>query len=57
MANNTWHYQLMYHKVDMSSFVDGGYYAIHEYYPLAKMAMGGQSSLSTVDGESVSEVS
>jgi hypothetical protein len=30
---STWHYQLMYHKVDMKSFVDGGYYAIHEYYP------------------------
>ena len=32
MAND-WHYQLMYHTVDMKSFVDGGYYAIHEYYP------------------------
>jgi len=30
MANNHWHYQLMYHKVDMKSFVDSGYLMYHK---------------------------
>ena len=55
MTNSTWHYQLMYHKVDMSSFVDGDYYAIHEYYP-SEDGDGWTEQPITVDGESVEAV-
>ena len=55
MSDNTWHYQLMYHKVDMKSFVDGGYYAIHEYYP-SEDGDGWTEQPIPVDGESVEEV-
>ena len=55
MSDNTWHYQLMYHKVDMKSFVDGGYYAIHEYYPM-EGGDGWTEQPIPVDGESVEEV-
>jgi hypothetical protein len=55
MANNTWHYQLMYHKVDMKSFVDGDYYAIHEYYP-DKDGDSWTEAPVDVTGDSVEEV-
>jgi hypothetical protein len=54
MANH-WHYQLMYHKVDMKSFVDGDYYAIHEYYPMED-GDGWTEAPVDVVGDSVEEV-
>ena len=55
MTNNTWHYQLMYHTYDGPVVGNGGYYAIHEYYP-GQDGDGWTEAPVDVTGDSIEEV-